>query len=166
MAAHKILILMGSDSDAEVMKAAKAELENLGVSVRMTVASAHRTPDRVRTIMHEAEAGGVQVYIAGAGGAAHLAGTIAAHTTKPVIGVPIASSELGTALDSLLSTVQMPPGIPVACVAVGKMGAKNAGILAAQMIALSDKELANRIKEKRAAMSEEVIKKAKKVEEM
>lgn len=136
-----VLILMGSDSDAAVMDAAGAALTELGLTWEMTVASAHRSPARVTRLVAEAPGRGVKVFIVGAGAAAHLAGVVAAHTTLPVIGVPIDSSAL-KGLDALLSTVQMPPGVPVATVAVGKPGATNAGILAAQMIALGDATVA------------------------
>jgi phosphoribosylaminoimidazole carboxylase PurE protein len=139
-----VLILMGSDSDAPVMSAAGDALADLGLTWDMTVASAHRSPDRVRRLVEEAPARGVQVFIVGAGAAAHLAGVVAAHTTRPVIGVPIDSSAL-KGLDALLSTVQMPPGVPVATVAIGKPGATNAGVLAAQMIALARPDVAARL---------------------
>jgi phosphoribosylamine---glycine ligase len=141
-----VLILMGSDSGAVVMKGAGEALTELGLTWEMTVASAHRSPARVMTLINEAPARGVQVFIAAAGAAAHLAGVVAAHTTLPVIGVPIDSSALN-GLDALLSTVQMPPGVPVATVAIGKPGATNAGVLAAQMIALADAALAARLKD-------------------
>ena len=139
-----VLILMGSDSDAAVMSAAGEALSEFGLTWEMTVASAHRSPARVLRLVEEAPARGVQVFIVGAGAAAHLAGIVAAHTSRPVIGVPIDSSAL-KGLDSLLSTVQMPPGVPVATVAIGKAGATNAGVLAAQMIALGRPELAARL---------------------
>jgi phosphoribosylamine--glycine ligase len=141
-----VLILMGSDSDAVVMKGAGEALTELGLTWEMTVASAHRSPARVMTLINEAPARGVKVFIAAAGAAAPLAGVVAAHTTLPVIGVPIDSSALN-GLDALLSTVQMPPGVPVATVAIGKPGATNAGVLAAQMIALADAGLAARLKD-------------------
>ena len=141
-----VLILMGSDSDAAVMKGAGEALTELGLTWEMTVASAHRSPARVMKLIEEAPGRGVKVFIAAAGAAAHLAGVVAAHTTLPVIGVPIDSSALN-GLDALLSTVQMPPGVPVATVAIGKPGATNAGVLAAQMIALADAGLANRLKD-------------------
>ena len=140
----QVVILMGSDSDAAVMQAAVDVLQDLGVSTSMTVASAHRSPARVLRLVDEAHTNGVQVFIAGAGGAAHLAGVVAAHTNRPVIGVPIDSSPLN-GLDALLSTAQMPPGVPVATMAIGKGGATNAGVLAAQIIALTDGELARRL---------------------
>src|SRR3954468_22063030 len=130
-----VLILMGSDSDAPVMRGAVDTLTALGITSEMTVASAHRSPARVLRLVEEAPARGVKVFIVGAGAAAHLAGVVAAHTTLPVIGVPIDSSPL-KGWDALLSTVQMPPGVPVATVAIGKAGATNAGVLAAQMIAI------------------------------
>lgn len=138
------MILMGSESDAPVMQAAADVLAELEITCEMTVASAHRSPARVLRLIADAEAQGVQVFIAGAGAAAHLAGTIAAHTTRPVIGVPIDATPL-SGLDALLSTVQMPPGVPVATVSIGKSGATNAGVLAAQMIALADADVAKRL---------------------
>jgi phosphoribosylaminoimidazole carboxylase PurE protein len=144
MSSIQVLILMGSDSDAPIMKNAADVLRELGVSCEMTVASAHRSPARVQRLLAEAPGRGVQVFIVGAGAAAHLAGMVAGHTAKPVIGVPIDSSPL-LGLDALLSTVQMPPGVPVATVAVGKAGATNAGVLAAQMLALGDPALAERL---------------------
>lgn len=139
-----VLILIGSDSDAPVMQGALDTLRELQIPCEMTVASAHRSPERVLRIVREAPARGVRVFIAGAGAAAHLGGVIAAHTTLPVIGVPIDSSAL-KGLDALLSTVQMPPGVPVATVSIGKPGAVNAAVLAAQMLALADQELAARL---------------------
>jgi phosphoribosylaminoimidazole carboxylase PurE protein len=139
-----VLILMGSDSDAAVMAASGAALDEFGLRWEMTVASAHRSPARVTMLVGDAAARGVKVFIVGAGAAAHLAGVVAAHTTLPVIGVPIDSSAL-KGLDALLSTVQMPPGVPVATVAIGKPGATNAGVLAAQMIALGDGPLAAKL---------------------
>jgi len=151
---------MGSDSDAEVMSQAAAALDEAGVPYEMTVASAHRTPERTKQIVNDAEANGAAVFIAGAGMAAHLPGVIASFTTRPVIGVPLSSGAL-QGVDALYAIVQMPPGIPVASVAIG--GARNAGILAAQMIATGDAALAARLKEKRAAMADAVIQKAAKV---
>mgnify|MGYP001199862412 CR=1 FL=1 len=151
----QVLILMGSDSDAPTMKGAVDVLNELGVTSEMTVASAHRSPARVARLMAEAPARGVQVFIVGAGAAAHLAGMVAAHTTRPVIGVPIDSSPL-SGFDALLSTVQMPPGVPVATVAVGKAGATNAGVLAAQMLALADPALAARLDAYKAKLADKV----------
>ena len=130
-----VSIVMGSDSDLEIMKEAGKSLDDFGVAYEIDVTSAHRSPDRTAEYARNAAERGIKVIIAGAGGAAHLAGVIAAHTTLPVIGVPIPATALN-GMDSLLATVQMPAGIPVATVAIGKPGATNAGILAAQMIAL------------------------------
>lgn len=156
-------IVMGSDSDLGVMQAAADILKKFGIAYHMTVASAHRTPERAMRFASEAKDRGVRVIIAGAGHAAHLAGVLAAHTTLPVIGVPIDSSCL-QGMDSLLSTVQMPPGIPVATVSIGKSGAKNAGILAAQILAVSDSELEARLQAFKQEMVEQVEKKAASVE--
>ena len=157
MASHKVLIVTGSKSDLSVMNAARDRLHDLGLESEMRVASAHRTPEAVRELALAARDRGFAVIIAGAGYAAHLAGVIAAHTTLPVIGVPIASSGL-LGIDALLSTVQMPPGVPVATVGIGEAGAKNAAILAAQILALSDEGLAKRLAASRADMAEEVRK--------
>ena len=150
-----VLILMGSDSDAPIMSAAGEALTELGLTWDMTVASAHRSPERVMRLMKEAPGRGVQVFIVGAGAAAHLAGVVAAHTSQPVIGVPIDSSAL-KGMDALLSTVQMPPGVPVATVAIGKPGATNAGVLAAQMIALARPAVAARLVEYKKKLAEKV----------
>ena len=150
-----VLILMGSDSDAPIMAAAGEALTELGLTWEMTVASAHRSPARVTRLIAEAPSRGVKVFIVGAGAAAHLAGVVAAHTTAPVIGVPIDSSAL-KGLDALLSTVQMPPGVPVATVAIGKPGATNAGVLAAQMIALARPETAARLVEYKKKLADKV----------
>jgi phosphoribosylamine--glycine ligase len=155
MANIDVLILMGSDSDAPIMTAARDALTELGLRSEMTVASAHRSPGRVMRLINEAPGRGVKVFIVGAGAAAHLAGVVAAHTTLPVIGVPIDSSPL-KGMDALLSTVQMPPGVPVATVAIGKPGATNAGVLAAQMIALGDSELAARLTHYKKKLDEKV----------
>jgi len=156
-----VLIIMGSDSDAEVMSQAAAALDELGVPYELTVASAHRSPERAKQIITEAEANGAAVFIAGAGMAAHLPGVVASFTTRPVIGVPLASGAL-QGLDALYAIVQMPPGIPVASVAIG--GARNAGILAAQIIATSDAVVAETLKDQRRAMAESVAARSKKVE--
>ncbi len=139
-----VLILMGSDSDAPVMQGAADILDELQIPWEMTVASAHRSPERVMRLVGEAPGRGVKTFIVGAGAAAHLAGVVAAHTTMPVIGVPIDSSAL-KGLDALLSTVQMPPGVPVATVSIGKPGATNAGVLAAQILAVADASIAERL---------------------
>jgi phosphoribosylaminoimidazole carboxylase PurE protein len=149
-----VAILMGSKSDLDTMKPAAEVCKKLGLRVTVRVLSAHRTPDQVAAFVRDASAGSTKVFICGAGGAAHLAGVVAAHTTRPVIGVPIASSSL-QGLDSLLSTAMMPPGIPVATVAVG--GAENAGLLAAQMIALTDAPLAARVAAEREARRQKVL---------
>ncbi len=155
----KVLILMGSDSDAPVMEGAADVLDDYGIKYKITVASAHRTPERVRKLVKEAEKKGAQAIICGAGMAAHLAGAVAAETVLPVIGVPLNASPLD-GLDALLSTVQMPPGIPVATVAVGKAGAKNAGHLAAQIVARTDKEVLKKLRAGRRKMARDVEKKA------
>jgi phosphoribosylaminoimidazole carboxylase PurE protein len=156
-------ILMGSDSDLPVMQEAAAMLQEFGIDYEMTVASAHRTPKKVLEYCMSAERRGIKVIIAGAGWAAHLAGVIASHTTLPVIGVPIDSSPL-RGFDALLSTAQMPGGIPVATMSLGKAGAKNAGVFAAQIIAASDVKMANRLKVFRVEMERDVEEKAKRLE--
>src|SRR4030043_1387934 len=156
----QVLIVMGSDSDMPVMEETGKILKKLGISYEMVIASAHRTPERAIRLASEAEGKGVDVIIAGAGMAAHLAGVLAAHTIIPVIGVPIDSSSL-KGLDSLLSTVQMPPGVPVATMAIGKAGAKNAAILSAQIIGRKDPKVAKRLKEYKKKMSEKVEERAK-----
>lgn len=148
MARPLVGILMGSESDRARMEGASQVLEELGVEHEVHVMSAHRTPDKVAAYASGAADRGMRVLIAGAGMAAHLAGAVASRTILPVIGVPLDGSAL-LGLDALLATVQMPPGIPVATVAVGKAGAKNAGFLAAQILALSDEALAARLRERR-----------------
>jgi len=152
-----VSIVMGSDSDLEIMREAGKALDGFGITYEIDVTSAHRSPERTAEYARGASGRGIRVIIAGAGGAAHLAGVIAAHTTLPVIGVPIPSTSLN-GMDSLLSTVQMPAGIPVATVAIGKPGATNAGILAAQILGIADAEIAKKLdahKEKLAAGVEE-----------
>jgi len=156
-----VFIVMGSDSDAEVMSQACTALDELGVKYEMKVASAHRSPERTKQVIADAERDGAEVFIAGAGMAAHLPGVVASFTTKPVIGVPLAGSPL-QGLDALLAVVQMPPGIPVATVAIA--GARNAGVLAAQILATSDEALAARLREQRKTMAEGVAAKSKKIE--
>jgi len=151
----QVMILMGSQNDAPIMKGAVDVLKQLGITAEMTVASAHRSPERVQRLIREAGSRGVGVFIVGAGAAAHLAGVVAAHVTNPVIGVPIDSSALN-GLDALLSTVQMPPGVPVATVSIGKAGATNAGVLAAQILALSDKGIAARLEQYKRSLAEKV----------
>jgi phosphoribosylamine--glycine ligase len=159
-----VLILMGSESDAPIMSAARDALGEFGLTCEMTVASAHRSPARFLQLVNGAPARGVKVFVVGAGAAAHLAGVVAAHTTLPVIGVPIDSSAL-KGMDALLSTVQMPPGVPVATVAIGKPGAINAGVLAAQMIALGNPALAGRLVEYKRKLAEKVEDAAKRLEQ-
>ena len=162
MSSISVLILIGSDSDAPVMQPAVDLLKELGIACEMTVASAHRSPARVHRLLDEAPSRGVKVFIVGAGAAAHLAGMIAAHTTRPVIGVPIDSSAL-KGLDSLLSTVQMPPGVPVATVSIGKPGAVNAAVLAAQILGVGDPAIASRLVEYKARLAEKVEQAAEKM---
>ena len=161
--APQVGIVMGSDSDLPVMEEAAVVLNKFGVPYEMTVASAHRSPARAAEFAGSAIKRGIKVIIAGAGHAAHLAGVMAAHTTLPVIGVPIDSSCL-QGFDSLLSTVQMPPGIPVATVSIGKSGAKNAGILAVQILAISDSRLSSLLESYKAEMASGVEEKAKIIE--
>lgn len=155
----QVLVIMGSDSDLPVVEEAGKILREFGIPYEMTIASAHRTPERVMKLAGEAEKRGIEVIIAAAGAAAHLAGVVAAHTLLPVIGIPINSSPL-QGIDSLLSTVQMPPGVPVATMAVGKAGAKNAAILAAQIIGRKDKGIMKKLAAFRKRMALEVMKKA------
>lgn len=153
---------MGSDSDLEIMREAGKALDDFGIAYEIDVTSAHRSPARTSEFARGAAGRGIKVIIAGAGGAAHLAGVIAAETTLPVIGVPIASSALG-GLDSLLATVQMPAGIPVATVAIGKAGAINAGILAAQILAVADEGIAAKMKAHKEKLARGVEEKSRKV---
>ncbi len=155
MSANVVNIIMGSASDWPVMQSAAEQLSLLQIPYEVTVSSAHRAPQRTSALARHAVERGVKVIIAGAGGAAHLAGVLAAETTLPVLGVPIDSSAL-RGLDALLATVQMPRGVPVATVAIGKAGAANAGILAAQMIALSDSEVAARLQQYKADLATKV----------
>ncbi|HKY64657.1 MAG TPA: 5-(carboxyamino)imidazole ribonucleotide mutase [bacterium] len=151
-----VAILMGSDSDLETMKACQEVLKEFGLVSELRVLSAHRTPEALAAYMKEAEGRGLKVYVAAAGMAAHLAGAVASKTVKPVIGVPLDASPLG-GMDSLLSTVQMPAGIPVATVAIGKAGAKNAGFLAVQILAASQPELAKKLEEQRRKNAEKLL---------
>ena len=152
MASPKIAIIMGSTSDWPTMEHAATVLDVLGVAYESRVISAHRTPDRLVEFSKTAEAEGFQVIIAGAGGAAHLPGMCASMTQLPVLGVPVQSAAL-SGMDSLLSIAQMPGGVPVGTLAIGKSGAKNAGLLAASILALSDAELAERLRKWRAAQT-------------
>lgn len=155
-----VAVLMGSDSDAPVMGGCTRVLEDYGIPYEARVLSAHRTPEATVRYVRAAEKRGLRVFVAGAGGAAHLAGVVAAHTTLPVIGVPLASSPL-SGFDSLLSTVQMPSGVPVATVGVGAMGAANAAHLAAEMLALGDAELRRKLRDRRQRTSAEVLAQSK-----
>ena len=159
-----VSIVMGSDSDLEVMREAGRALEEFGIAYEMDVTSAHRAPRKTAEFARSAAGRGVKIIIAGAGGAAHLAGVIAAETTLPVIGVPIPNSSL-QGLDALLATVQMPAGIPVATVAIGKAGAYNAGVLAAQMLALSEKSLVAKLTGHKEKLAKSVDEKSKKLRE-
>ena len=159
-----VSIVMGSDSDLEIMREAGKALDDFGIGYEIDVTSAHRSPDRSADYAKNAANRGIKVIIAGAGGAAHLAGVIAAHTTLPVIGVPIPSTSLN-GMDSLLSTVQMPAGIPVATVSIGKWGATNAGILAAQMIGLSDESVAKKLHAHKEKLARGVEEKSRKMKE-
>lgn len=156
-------IVMGSDSDLDVMKETASVLKKFEVPYEMTVASAHRSPQRASEYAKTAMERGIKVIVAGAGHAAHLAGAMSAYTILPIIGIPIDSSAL-KGLDSLLSTVQMPPGIPVATVSIGKPGAVNAGILALQILALSDETIQKKLLNYKKELADKVEEKAKKIE--
>lgn len=159
-----VAVLMGSDSDLPVVQKAVDVLRQLGVRTEVKITSAHRTPEATHAYVHDADKRGCAVFIAAAGMAAHLAGTVAGLTIRPVIGIPMAAGPL-SGFDSLLSTVQMPGGIPVACVAIGDSGAKNAGYLAAQILALGDAELAERIREERGEKARAVMEKDQKLQQ-
>ncbi len=163
MSKPQVSIVMGSDSDLEIMREAGKALEDFGIGYEIDVTSAHRSPDRTAAYARDAASRGIRVIIAGAGGAAHLAGVIAAHTTLPVIGVPMPATSLN-GMDSLLATVQMPAGIPVATVAIGKPGATNAGILAAQMIGLADADVAKKLTQHKEKLAKGVEEKSKKLQ--
>ena len=150
-----VSIIIGSKSDYEVMKSCADTLEAFGVNYELIISSAHRSPERTRAYIKEAEAKGASVFIAAAGMAAHLAGVLASKTVRPVIGVPMSASAL-SGIDALLSTVQMPAGMPVATVAIGKAGAINSAYLAMQILALEDDELAIKLKEDRIAKAKKV----------
>jgi len=157
-----VSIVMGSDSDLEIMREAGKALEEFGIGYEMDITSAHRSPERTGEFARTAAQRGIRVIIAGAGGAAHLAGVIAAHTTLPVIGVPIPSTPL-QGMDSLLATVQMPAGIPVATVAIGKPGATNAGILAAQILGVADSDVAKKLRAYKEKLAKGVEEKSKRL---
>ena len=158
----QVAIIMGSDSDLPIVEAIFPILDSFGVKYTKNVMSAHRTPHDVMDLIKKSEDNGCKVFIAAAGMAAHLAGAVAAHSTRPVIGIPIESGGMG-GIDSLLSTTMMPPGVPVATVAVGKSGAKNSAILAAQILATADKVLAEKLIEYKQNMRSEVLEKDKKL---
>jgi len=159
----KIGIIMGSDSDLETMRETSKILDKFDISYEMRIISAHRSPQLAAEYSSTASSRGLKVIIAGAGLAAHLAGALAAHTILPVIGIPLNASSLG-GYESLLSTVMMPAGIPVATVAIGKAGATNAGILAVQILALSDDSISNKLVNYKKSLFEKVIEKDKKVQ--
>ncbi|MCM8811446.1 MAG: 5-(carboxyamino)imidazole ribonucleotide mutase [Candidatus Omnitrophica bacterium] len=157
-------ILMGSDSDLSTMQEARSVLQEAGVPCEIRVLSAHRAPEDTASYAKSAAGRGIKVIIAGAGGAAHLAGVLASHTTLPVIGVPL-DATLFKGVDSYLSTLQMPPGIPVATVSIGKWGARNAGILAMEILALGDKKLSVFLKEFKSKLRQGVLEKDRKLQE-
>ena len=159
-----VAIFIGSDSDYEVVKEAVEILKHFRVTCSLEVTSAHRSPERTVNLVKSSEEQGVKVFIAVAGKAAHLAGVVAAHTVRPVIGVPVESPGL-TGLDALLSTVQMPKGVPVATMGLGKSGAANAALLAVQMLSLSNPSLEKKLREYKREMASEVESKSKKVRE-
>ncbi len=161
----QVLVLCGSDSDVEVMGETCKVLAQFGVSFKITVASAHRTPERVERLVHEAEASRCKMIIAAAGFSAHLAGMVAAHCTIPVVGVPLASPPLN-GWESLMSTVQMPPGVPVATMGVGKSGAINAAHFAVRLLALSESGLKQKLNDYRQSVVRSVEENAKKIEKM
>ncbi|ECP6073036.1 5-(carboxyamino)imidazole ribonucleotide mutase [Campylobacter jejuni] len=158
-----VSILMGSKSDYETMKEAAKTLESFGVKYELIISSAHRSPKRTKEYIANAEKKGVKVFIAAAGMAAHLAGAVAAYTTKPVLGVPMSGSNLAS-MDSLFSTVQMPSGIPVGTLAIGKAGAINAAYLAIQILAIYDVDLAQKLKEDRLEKEKKLVSDSKEVE--
>ena len=164
MANAQVGILMGSSGDLEIMQECTNTLKSLGIRFEIEVSSAHRTPARTAGFASSARSRGLRVIIAGAGAAAHLAGVVASHTTLPVIGVPIDATAMH-GLDALLSTVQMPGGIPVATMAIGKAGAKNAALFAAEILAVTDAELAARLDALRADMAASVEEQSRKVKE-
>ncbi|EAH6805352.1 5-(carboxyamino)imidazole ribonucleotide mutase [Campylobacter jejuni] len=158
-----VSILMGSKSDYETMKEAAKTLESFGVKYELIISSAHRSPKRTKEYIANAEKKGVKVFIAAAGMAAHLAGAVAAYTTKPVLGVPMSGSNLAS-MDSLFSTVQMPSGIPVGTLAIGKAGAINAAYLSMQILAIYDVDLAQKLKEDRLEKEKKLVSDSKEVE--
>jgi 5-(carboxyamino)imidazole ribonucleotide mutase len=159
-----VSILMGSDSDLPTVRETCTVLGTFGVPFEVRVLSAHRSPEDLVGYIKQAEQKGVQLFVAAAGGAAHLAGVVAAHTSKPVVGIPIQTTPLN-GLDSLLSIVQMPGGVPVATMAIGTAGARNAGLFAVQVLALADQDLAEKLKRSRAATVEQVRQKDQRVQQ-
>lgn len=159
----RIVIFIGSDSDYEVVKDALEILKEFQVSFNLEVTSAHRSPARTLKLIKSYEEHGVEVFIAVAGKAAHLAGTVAAHTVRPVIGVPVGGSDL-KGLDALFSTVQMPKGVPVATMGIGKSGASNAAIMAVQILSLKEPSLVKKLKQYRKKMASQVEEKSKKIQ--
>ena len=155
----RVAILMGSDSDLPVMGEVARTLSRLDVPYELEVTSAHRTPDRTVQIVREAEEKGVRVFVVGAGGAAHLAGVVAAHTVRPVLGVPLSATDL-KGVDALYATVMMPAGVPVGTLAIGKGGATNAALLAAEILAVSDDGLRERLQALRAEQAEGIARKS------
>ncbi len=160
----RVAIFIGSDSDYEVIQEARKILEDFGVSFSLEVTSAHRSPERTLRLVRKAEEAGAAVFIAAAGKAAHLAGVVAAHTLRPVIGVPVESAGLG-GMDALLSTVQMPRGVPVATMALGKTGAANAAYLAVQVLSLSDTALRDKLAKHKQDMAAAVEESSRKLRE-
>ncbi|MHC4130690.1 MAG: 5-(carboxyamino)imidazole ribonucleotide mutase [Planctomycetota bacterium] len=159
-----VAVVMGSDSDMDVMENCIEQLEDFGIKPTVRIISAHRTPDIAAEFAEKAAENGIKVIIAAAGMAAHLAGALAAKTTLPIIGVPIAAGKGLGGMDALLSTVQMPPGVPVGTVAIGKAGAKNAAVLAVQILALSDGKLADKLAEFKDKQRAKVVEKDSKVQ--
>jgi 5-(carboxyamino)imidazole ribonucleotide mutase len=164
MANPLVAILMGSDSDLPTVRETCSVLQTFGVPFEAHVLSAHRSPEDLVAYVRQAEEAGVQVFVAAAGGAAHLAGVVAAHSTRPVVGIPMQTSPLN-GLDSLLSTVQMPGGVPVATMAIGAAGARNAGLFAVQVLALADSVLAERLQRYRAGIVDQVRQKDQRVQQ-
>lgn len=160
----QVAIFIGSDSDYEIVKDALDILKDFGVSHSLEVTSAHRSPDRTLKLVKQAEEQGAEVFVAAAGKAAHLAGVVAAHTTRPVIGIPVESGGLG-GLDALLSTAQMPKGVPVATMGTGKTGASNAALLAVQIIGLKDKAVAAKLKDHKKKMASQVEEASRKLKQ-
>jgi len=163
-ATPRVAILMGSDSDWGIMAAASERLASFGIAHEAHVLSAHRSPEETARFARDAKGRGLRVFICGAGAAAHLAGAVSAHTTLPVLGVPLDASGLG-GLDALLATVQMPAGIPVGTLAIGKSGADNAAILAAQILALADDALAAKLDAHKASLAKGVAEKDRRLQD-